>query len=94
MPIHLKIFGDLRKKIKPQIIGTTSLKFDIDNSEITYIVDILKRLNIKENEVSHIIVNGIYAGLMKKVKNKDTIALFPRNMALLYKWYFNRDEDV
>jgi len=94
MPIHLKLFGDLRKKVKPQISGTASLKFDIDNSEITYIADLLKKLNLEESEVSHIFVNGRYAGLMKKVENKDNVSLFPRNMALLYKWYFNREEDV
>jgi len=94
MPIHLKLFGDLRKKVKPQITGTVSLKFDIDNSEITYIADLLKKLNLEESEVSHIFVNGRYAGLMKKVENKDNVSLFPRNMALLYKWYFNREEDV
>ena len=94
MPIHLKLFGDLRKKVKPQISGSASLQFDINNSELTYIADLLKKLNIEESEVSHIFVNGRYAGLMKKVENKDTVALFPRNMALLYKWYFNREEDV
>ena len=94
MPIHLKLFGDLRKKVKPQILGTASLKFDIDNSKLTYIADLLKKLNIEESEVSHIFVNGRYAGLMKKIENTDTVSLFPRNMALLYKWYFNREEDV
>ena len=48
---------------------------------------------IVENEVSHIFVNGRFAGFRKKVNNGDTVALFPKNMGLLYKWYFTREED-
>jgi hypothetical protein len=38
-------------------------------------------------------VNGRYSGFTKKVNEGDIIALFPRNMAVLYKLYFNREED-
>ncbi len=93
MPIEVKLFGDLRKKIEPKILSTTSLRFEIDDSEVDRIIDLLKKINIEENEVSHIFVNGRYAGLRKKIQNRDTVALFPRNMALLYKWYFKREED-
>lgn len=94
MPIRVKLFGDLRKKVEPQISGSASLQFDIDNSDLTYIADLLKKLKIEESEVSHIFVNGRYAGFMKRVENKDKVSLFPRNMALLYKWYFTREEDA
>ncbi len=93
MLIKVKLFGDLRKKVKPQISGSASLGFDIDDSEVNRIIDLLKKINIEENEVSHIFVNGSYAGLRKKIQNRDTVALFPRNMGLLYKWYFKREED-
>jgi len=93
MPIKVKLFGDLRKKIEPNISGTTSLRFEIDDSEVNRIIDLLKKINIEENEVTHIFVNGRYAGVKKKIQNGDTVALFPRNMALLYKWYFKREED-
>ena len=93
MPIEVKLFGDLRKKIEPKILSTTSLRFEIDDSEVDRIIDLLKKINIEENEVSHIFVNGRYAGLRKKIQNRDTVALFPKNMGLLYKWYFKREED-
>lgn len=93
MPIKVKLFGDLRKKIEPNISGTTSLRFEIDDSKVDRIIDLLKKLTIEENEVTHIFVNGRYAGLKKKIQNGDTVAFFPRNMALLYKWYFKREED-
>jgi molybdopterin converting factor small subunit len=93
MPIYLKLFGDLRKKVDPNIKGTLSLRLELDNSEISKVDGILKKFNIDENEVYHIFVNSIYAGLKKNVKDGDKVSLFPRNMALLYKWYFNREED-
>ena len=93
MPIRVKIFGDLRKKVQPGIKGSLPLKFSIDDDGIDRISDIFKKYSIEENEVIHIFVNGRYSGLTKKVKNGDIIAIFPRNMAVLYKWYFNREED-
>jgi molybdopterin converting factor small subunit len=93
MTINLKVFGDLRKKIDPNISGTLPMRLKIDDTNITWITDILRKYNIEDNDVSHIFVNGIYAGLKKKVHPGDKVSLFPRNMGLLYKWYFKREED-
>lgn len=93
MPIQVKLFGDLRKKAKHDITGSMPLKLNINELEITRVSDISKKFNIKEEEVSHIFVNGRYSGFTKKVHEGDIVALFPRNMAVLYKWYFNREED-
>ncbi|MFX0002122.1 MAG: MoaD/ThiS family protein [Candidatus Hodarchaeota archaeon] len=93
MAIDLKLFGDLRKKADPKISGTLPLRLKINDPEIIWVADILRKYMIKDNEVSHIFVNGIYAGLKKKVQSGDKVALFPRNMGLLYKWYFKREED-
>lgn len=93
MPIRVKLFGDLRKKAQPDITGSLSLKFSIDDSSVDRISDILKKYNIEEDEVIHIFVNGRYSGFTKKVISGDIVAIFPRNMAVLYKWYFNREED-
>jgi len=93
MPIDLKLFGDLKKKAETNISGTLPLRLKIDNKEITWVADILRMFKIENNEVSHIFVNNRYAGLKKRVKSGDKVSLFPRNMALLYKWYFTREED-
>lgn len=93
MPIRVKLFGDLRKKAQPDITGSMPLKFSIDDTSVDRISDILKKYNIEENEVIHIFVNGRYSGFTKKVISGDIVAIFPRNMAVLYKWYFNREED-
>ena len=93
MPIHVKLFGDLRKKIDETISGTASLRLNVDDPEIERISDFLKKFNIGENEVYHIFVNTRYAGLTKKVKDGDKVSLFPANMSVLYKWYFKREEN-
>ena len=93
MPILVKLFGDLRKKAQPDITGSLPLKLNINEASLIRVSDILKKYNIEENEVTHIFVNGSYSGFTKKVKSGDIVAIFPRNMAVLYKWYFNREED-
>jgi molybdopterin converting factor small subunit len=93
MAIRIKLFGDLRKKVQPNITGSLPLKFSIDSEGIERISDILNRYNIKENEIIHIFVNGRYSGLTKKVNDGDIVAIFPINMSVLYKWYFKREED-
>lgn len=93
MPIHIKFFGDLRKKVQPEIKGSLPLKFNIDENDVDRVSDILDKYKIKENEIIHIFVNGRYSGLTKKVRDGDIVAIFPINMSVLYKWYFNREED-
>ncbi len=94
MSIKIKLFGDLKKKAaqKTDNIGVPAI-FNIENMGIERIMDILKNLSIEEAEVSHIFVNHKYSGLRKTVKAGDTVALFPTNMSLLYKWYYPVDND-
>ncbi|MFX1470556.1 MAG: MoaD/ThiS family protein [Promethearchaeota archaeon] len=93
MSLNVKLFGDLRRKADPNILGTLPLRLEINNTDIKWVADILKEFTIEDNEVSHIFVNGRYSSLKKSVKPGDTVSLFPRNMGLLYKWYFKREED-
>jgi molybdopterin converting factor small subunit len=94
MAIEVRLFGNLREKGTNQNyeVGAPSVQH-IDNSNLERIEDVLKRFSINEDEVCHIFVNGTYSGLRKKVSDGDRIGIFPRNMAVLYKWYFKREED-
>jgi molybdopterin converting factor small subunit len=94
MTIHLRIFGDLRKKVqKNSVAGAIPLTLDLDVLEVKNITDILEKFSIEKSETSHIFVNSVYAGFSKKVKDGDRVGIFPKNMSLLYKWYFKRAED-
>lgn len=93
MSITVKLFGDLRKKCTNNFTGGLPSLITINNKELAKISDLLEYLNIKQSETSHIFINGVYSGFSKKIKDGDRIGLFPRNMGLLYKWYFHKEED-
>ena len=93
MPIRVKLFGDLRKKLQQKISGGAPLILQLNDTKVKTVADLLEVLGILGSEISHIFVNGKYSGFRKTVKESDTIALFPKNMGLLYKWYFDRDEN-
>jgi len=94
MTILVKIFGDLRKKIEGYTISDAlPLNLHINSDGIYTISDILNMYAIEKEETYHLFVNGTYSGFNKKVKDGDRVGLFPKNMSLLYKWYFERNED-
>lgn len=94
MTILVKVFGDLRKKIKGyKVDGALPLNINIESHGIETIEDILKKFAIEKDDTYHLFVNGIYSGFKKTVKDGDRVGIFPLNMALLYKWYFKRNED-
>ena len=94
MPIEVRLFGELREKVKNQTVtGGAPITMIIKNKEIKTVSDILKKFIIDESETSHIFVSGIYSGFGKKVNDGDRVAIFPKRMGLLYKWYFKRVEN-
>ena len=91
--ISVKLYGDLREKQRNESTGGIPSIITINDDELITISDLLRYLDIKPDETSHIFVNGTYSGFSKKITNGDNIGIFPRNMALLYKWYFQKEED-
>jgi len=95
MSIQIRLYGDLRKKVQQQSdddSGAPSI-INVEKEGIETVSDILKKLSIEESEVSHIFVAYKYSGISKKIRIGDRVSLFPKNMALLYKWYFNKEEN-
>jgi len=94
MTILVKIFGDLRKKVEgSNVTNSLPLNLYIESNGINTIADILNKYKIEKEETSHLFVNGTYSGFNKKIKDGDRVGLFPKNMSLLYKWYFTKNED-
>ena len=85
MAIVIKLYGDLRDK-SPQINSyhgaPSTLSVEID--DFKNVLDILDKLRIKKEEVSHVFINSKYTGLEKEVKNGDRIGIFPKRMGLLF----------
>lgn len=52
---------------------------------------VLERLGLPMEEVgSNIFLNWQYSALERRVRNGDRLAVFPEDMQLLYRWYFNK----
>ncbi len=85
MSIIVKLYGDLRKKISLEKGHTgipKTLEIEINNSRT--VLDILKKFNIEENEISHIFVNRNLCGPGKKIKDRDRVGIFPKRMGIMF----------
>jgi len=56
----------------------------IEESNVHIVNDIVDKFAIREDELSHIFVNGKYCGIGKEVRECDRVGLFPKNMALMF----------
>lgn len=85
MTIKVKLYGDLREKVPNQDPhnGAPSI-LNMENNDINIVSDILSKLSIEENEISHIFVNFKYCGSGKTVKDGDQVGIFPKKMALMF----------
>ncbi len=86
MSIQVRLFGSL--KDRAQVLdesGYVGLS-EID-ADVRTIRDILSVLGLEELEVSHTFLNFEYSDLDADVKDGDRVGIFPRDMALLYRWY-------
>ncbi|HUV24839.1 MAG TPA: hypothetical protein VMW26_05375 [Methanomassiliicoccales archaeon] len=88
MTVQVRLFGELKGKA-PKLddsgyVGIVELPI----GDIRTINDILIILKVDEMETSHIFLNHEYTELSSSVKDGDKVGIFPRDMALLYRWYF------
>ncbi len=91
MEIEVVLYGKLRERGERSDDTTGSIgSVKIEIEEDSCITDIMGLLEIKKDEVSHIFLNREYSDIERKVEDGDRLALFPRDMALLYKWYFTK----
>lgn len=61
--------------------------------EAARISDVLTHLKIDPAEVSHLFLNGVYSAPTRRVGPGDRLAVFGRDMALLYRQYFPKVAD-
>ncbi|MFX0032988.1 MAG: MoaD/ThiS family protein [Candidatus Hodarchaeota archaeon] len=86
MSISIVLYGDLKQKMQNYADNNSNpLIVNLPYEKINNIYDILEKLNIKEDEISHIFVNHNYCGPGIEVKNGDRVALFPRRMSIMFE---------
>ncbi len=82
MEVHL--YGRLRRGGDEE----NGTRLTVTVEEGATIGDVLKRLGLSTEEVSHLFLNFQYSGLGRTVKEGDRLGVFPREMSLIYRQYF------
>ncbi|MEM2943862.1 MAG: hypothetical protein QW083_00280 [Methanomassiliicoccales archaeon] len=90
MAIKVKLYGKLKKYASIVDFSGQVGIVELDGSAIKSISDILKKLGINLEETSHLFLNNDYSAPEREVRDGDIVAIFPRDMALLYRWYFSK----
>jgi len=93
LTVSVKLYGEF-KDLAPETDATTNSigMAEVDGVDGGSVETLLSRFNIQPSEVSHVFVNSSYSSVNKKVSSGDRVALFPRDMGLLYHWYFTEEE--
>jgi len=86
--IEVRLYGRLRRFAPDSDPAGRSIII-IPHREGDTVRAIVERIGIPEGELgSNLFVSGRYAVLETPVEDRDRIGLFPSDMSLLYKWYF------
>ena len=87
--IEVHLYGKLRrftKKTDAQSASVADTQWESGDT----VGSIVERLRIPLNELgSNLFLNGRYAVLDMPFQDGDRLGLFPDDMQLLYKWYFD-----
>lgn len=93
MSIEIRFYGSLKKHISSRESSKgfpNIIEKGIDDLEDVSCV--LEDLGIPKDEISHVFVNGDYSGISREIEDGDRVALFPKDMSLIYKWYFPKSK--
>jgi len=74
MQVNVKLFASLQR-YKPDVFAGEV--FPVELPEISTLVDLVERLEIRVNEVKVMFVNGRARAEMYRLKDSDEIGIFP-----------------
>ena len=84
MAIKVRLFGILTSRApgldRTGVVGI----MEIEKGKVRNVSDVLRLLNLKEVETSHLLLNNEYCVPASTVSEGDMVAIFPSNMAI--KW--------
>ncbi|MFW5913194.1 MAG: hypothetical protein ACOCSA_01935 [Candidatus Hadarchaeota archaeon] len=93
MSIEVRLYGKFGKLCSEKDYESGSIGIiDMDENKFKKISDVTDYLGIKKDEISHIFFNGEYSNPKRRITEGGRLAIFPRDMGLLYKWYFTPKE--
>lgn len=91
MLIDVYLFGDMRT-FGPVVPIDADCKLQIDLQPEATIGDVVRRLGIDPVQIAHLFLNYQYSAITRRVKDGDRVGVFGRDMALLYRQYFPKQE--
>ena len=93
MGISVRLYGEFREMASRSDEESGYIgKVELEDEGIDTTGDLIEEFELKEEEVSHVFVNGTYSSLKKQLGEGDEVALFPADMGLLYHWYFEEED--
>jgi len=88
--LSLHLYGKLRRFAAEQRPDADSI-VPVPVREGDTIAAILQRVGVPLEEVgANVFLNWQYSALDRPVRRGDRLAVFPDDMQLLYKWYFEK----
>ncbi len=90
--VEVHLYGKLRALAPDSAMDADSVvQLAIKDGDT--IADVLARLGITADQVAHLFLNHQYSGQSRRVHNGDRLAIFARDLALLYRQYFPKIEE-
>jgi len=87
--IEVHLYGRLRRVAVEHSASAESV-VSVEHREGDTVGSIATRIRLALDELgSNVFVNGRYATVGTPVRDGDRLGLFPVDMQLLYKWYFD-----
>lgn len=89
--IEVHLYGRLRRFARDKdATGESVVAVPVRDGDT--VEDVVRRMGMEPQELSHIFLNAEYSGLQRKVGAGDRLGLFPFDMGLLYRQYFPKKE--
>jgi hypothetical protein len=82
--VEVHLYGRLRRQRPEASDGGLTVRVGAGAT----IGDVLGRLGLRPEEVSHLFLNFQYSRIGRRVRDGDRLGVFPREMSLLYRQYF------
>ena len=90
--IEVHLYGKLRRFTDNQNPAQDSIT-NVPVKKGDNIEAIIRHIGMPPEEIgNNIFLNGEYSALERRVNDGDRLGIFPDNLQLLYKWYFNKQK--
>ncbi len=87
--VDVLVYGALQKRFGPPS-PFQAVRRQVAVREGSTIAEVLGAIGVAPEEASHLFLNHEYSAPSRRVKPGDRLAVFGRDMALIYRQYFRK----